>query len=339
MYAYPTTINCMVRTPAHKMDKPALGRRLVARRAELGLSLARVEALTNGVVYDQLLFRLENGKFKPENLKVSQRLALAEVLQWTPEQLDEALEIAELSGSLSDTPEGISGEFRATRPTPGDRLRKLREERGLERDYVADHSEGAITARRLANLEDKPGTWERVRTEETHALAFVYEMKLSDFLEAVNGTKFPSKPNIYTDEAVLAYPNLSHGVRYVPVYNMAGMGNGGDDGDIIGYADIPEEWKGDHVGYKVFGESMSPEIRDGAIVIVKKQDRAAPGNDIICWTPDDGMLCKHLEKIEDGYHVLKSVNLEFKPIWAKVIKIYGIIVQSRNPHRVVNGNY
>lgn len=43
-------------------EKPLLGRKIAARRVELGLSLAAVEDATDGVVYAQLLYRLENGR-------------------------------------------------------------------------------------------------------------------------------------------------------------------------------------------------------------------------------------------------------------------------------------
>lgn len=89
MYSYPSTINYVaakVRKP-----KPEHGLKLIARRDELGLSLVDVERETNGVIYDQLLWRIENGKKKPETLKMLQRNTLAEVLKWETRELDDAL--------------------------------------------------------------------------------------------------------------------------------------------------------------------------------------------------------------------------------------------------------
>ena len=317
--------------------KPEYGQRLEARRAVLRKSLDNIADETNGFLYKQLLYRLENGRKRPETLNMEQIAYLARALEWSPGQLASALNVV-LPAQLQDKPTwGESGP--TIRTTAGHRLRKLREEMGLERPLVADLLQGGVTARRLANLEDKEDVWERITETEVNGLAFVYQMSVPQFLEAVNGTRFPTIPNIFNDEAIIEKSNLNHGIKLIPEYNMAGMGEGGDDGDILGYVDIPEGWNGDHVAYRVFGDSMSPEIRDGATVIVKLQSAVAPGNDIICWTPDNGMLCKHLDRIEEGLHVLTSVNREYKPIWAKFIKIYGVIVQSRNPHRVINGKH
>lgn len=66
-----------------RREKPIWGRKLAARRAELSLSLGDVEELTDGVVYSQLLYRLENGRMKPENVKAPQLAELLRVLEWT----------------------------------------------------------------------------------------------------------------------------------------------------------------------------------------------------------------------------------------------------------------
>lgn len=67
-----------------KQQKPLWGRRVAARRAELGKSLTDIDNETNGVVYQALLYRLENGKKDPSSLKVNQIEALLLALDWTP---------------------------------------------------------------------------------------------------------------------------------------------------------------------------------------------------------------------------------------------------------------
>ncbi len=48
---------------------------------------------------------------------------------------------------------------------------------------------------------------------------------------------------------------------------------------------------------------------------------------------------KHLERVEDGYYVLTSINPGYKPIWTKEIRIYEIVVEIRQRRKVINGNH
>lgn len=92
MYAYPININSVARRKSDKLGaKPAFARTLIQRRDELGLSMIDVERETNGVIYDQLMWRLENGRKPPNSLKVSQRSELARILQWSRDHLDAVL--------------------------------------------------------------------------------------------------------------------------------------------------------------------------------------------------------------------------------------------------------
>lgn len=241
MYTYPISINYMARVKAALMDKPDHGRKLVTRRAELGLSLADIERETNGVVYDQLLWRIENGKKKPESLKMSQRSALAEVLRWETRQLDDALSLR--------------------------------------------------------------------------------------------------KPNIFTDEVSLESADINKGRRRIPVIDLLSAGPGGDGGNVVSHVDLGPEYIGPHSAYRVSGDSMVPDIVDRGTVIVRCQEYSSPKNTIVCWTPEDGMLCKYLDRVEDGQYVLTSTNPMYKPIWAREIHIYGIVVEARKPFAVINGNH
>jgi len=84
---------------------------------------------------------------------------------------------------------------------------------------------------------------------------------------------------------------------------------------------------------------MVPDIVDRGTVIIKCQEYASPKNTIVCWTPDDGMLCKYLDRVEDGHYVLTSTNPMYRPIWTQEIHIYGIVVEARKPFTVINGNH
>ena len=109
---------------------------------------------------------------------------------------------------------------------------------------------------------------------------------------------------------------------------------------MIEVIDIPDTWRGEHVAYEVSGDSMAPDIEDGDRVVVKLQDYASPGNEIVCFVPDHGMLVKFLDRTAPaGEYVLTSYNPEYRPIWTNEITIYGVVVEVRKRRKVVNGNH
>ncbi len=85
------------------------------------------------------------------------------------------------------------------------------------------------------------------------------------------------------------------------------------------------------------GESMSPRVEDGDTVLVRLQDYAPPKNTVVCWIPEEGMVCKYLAGTENGYYVLTSINPSYSPILTREIRIYGIVVEVRQRIKVVNG--
>lgn len=222
---------------------------------------------------------------------------------------------------------------------PGDKLKKIRKELGISRREAARRSEKAVSGTHIGNLEDIPGTWQKASQEVITGLARAYNRSVTQLLTEVNGTPYPDKPNIFTDEVHLER-DLAHGSSMIPEYDMLSAGPGGRGGEIIGYVEYTPKAPGEHVAYRISGDSMSPRIRDGDTVVIKVRSYSSPGNMIVCWTPDDGMVCKYLKEImPDGTHVLTSHNSEYPPIWASEIRIYGLVVQIRENVAIINGNH
>lgn len=158
-------------------------------------------------------------------------------------------------------------------------------------------------------------------------------------LNRETGLSIPISPS-ELDEAELVNPDLSGGTRTIPVVDLLSAGPGSDGGAVIEVIDIPEAWKGPHAAYRISGDSMSPDIEDGDRVVIKLQDYASPGNEIVCYVPDHGMLVKYLERISPaGEYVLTSYNPEYRPIWTSEITIYGVVVEVRKRRKVINGNH
>lgn len=229
--------------------------------------------------------------------------------------------------------------FEMSQDMPGERLKQIREELNLSLRGAAKLSEGGITHAHISHIETDPAAWSKVSYEKLRALARAYNLPLEKFLSRVNGTPYPTKPNIYTDEVTLETPDINQGRQRIPVIDLLSAGPGGDGGTIVSEIDLPPEFVGPHAAYRITGESMYPEIFDRGTVVIRCQEYSSPKNIIVCWTPSEGMLCKTLDRIEDGYFVLTSINPAFKPIWTREIHIYGIVVEVRNPRTIINGNH
>lgn len=75
-------------------------------------------------------------------------------------------------------------------------------------------------------------------------------------------------------------------------------------------------------------------------MIVRVQDYASAGNEVVCYSPDHGMLVKLLSRIEsDGTFVLTSYNEAFDPIWTQDLTIMGVVREVRIPRNILNGNH
>ena len=113
--------------------------------------------------------------------------------------------------------------------------------------------------------------------------------------------------------------------------------------EAIEYVDC-EEWEeisevlsrqGRFFGLKVKGDSMSPRIQEGDILIVKSDPDAESGDVVIAKVNGEDACCKKLIKIPDGI-ILQSFNPSYEPmmfnmedIENKPLKIIGKVVENR----------
>lgn len=108
----------------------------------------------------------------------------------------------------------------------------------------------------------------------------------------------------------------------------------------IGYEEISNEMKktGEFFGLRIHGDSMSPRISDGDIVIVRQQDDAESGDIVIVLINGDSATCKKLMKYTDGISLL-SFNPAYEPmtftnkeIEDKPVRIIGKVVENRQKY-------
>ena len=123
----------------------------------------------------------------------------------------------------------------------------------------------------------------------------------------------------------------------IPVYGRVAAGQPIHvEQNIIGWEDIPKDWKGEYVGLKIKGDSMSPRIHDGDTIIVRKQPDAESGNVVVAIINGEDATCKKLIKHPDGI-TLHSFNPLYEPMYfskkdAEIIPvvIWGRVVENRS---------
>lgn len=85
--------------------------------------------------------------------------------------------------------------------------------------------------------------------------------------------------------------------------------------DIIDYEEIDEDLarRGEFFGLRIKGNSMSPRIQNGDVVIVRVQPDADSGDIVIAKVNGDDACCKKLLKHNDGITLL-SFNQDYEPL-------------------------
>ncbi|RKJ18383.1 helix-turn-helix domain-containing protein [bacterium D16-50] len=107
--------------------------------------------------------------------------------------------------------------------------------------------------------------------------------------------------------------------------------------NIIDTEEITEELArtGDFFGLQIHGDSMIPNICDGDVVIVRRQDDAESGEIVIATVNGTDATCKRLRKYKGGIELISN-NPSFAPmdftnqeIIEKPVKIIGKVVELR----------
>lgn len=110
--------------------------------------------------------------------------------------------------------------------------------------------------------------------------------------------------------------------------------------DIIDYEEISEELAhtGEFFALKIKGDSMSPRICDGDVVIVRKQNDAESGDIVIAMVNGDNATCKRLAKYATGIRLI-PLNQAYEPLFYsneeienKPVRIIGRVVENRQKY-------
>ena len=87
--------------------------------------------------------------------------------------------------------------------------------------------------------------------------------------------------------------------------------------EMIGFINIDEDMilEGEHFGLIIRGDSMEPRMRNGDIVVVRKQDDADSEDIVVVLVNSDDAVCKRLKKYPDGSIALMSINPAYEPMF------------------------
>lgn len=109
--------------------------------------------------------------------------------------------------------------------------------------------------------------------------------------------------------------------------------------DIIDYEDLsPEEANDSHeyFGLKIRGRSMMPEYLDGDTIIVRRQETARTGEDVVVMVNGDDATFKRLQRTSDGITLIPLNAAEFSPVFytnsqieALPVRVLGVCVELR----------
>ena len=87
--------------------------------------------------------------------------------------------------------------------------------------------------------------------------------------------------------------------------------------DILDYEELdPQQFNPnyEYFGLKIKGESMTPRIQDGDVVIVRRQPTVENGNIAIVCVNGDEATCKQIKITEDGISLI-SFNPSYPPMF------------------------
>lgn len=251
-----------------------IGERIKQRRIELGLSVDEVaEKLGKNRA---TVYRYESNEI--ENLPVGTLEPLAKILETTPAQL------------MGWEDEEQDENYRRIFARNLNRFLEINEKNQADIATLLNVSQAAVS------------NWckgiKMPRMDKVQALADYFGINKSDLLE--------DKPEPHEKPRGVKIPVLGDVAAGIPIEAIE---------DIIDYEEIDEDLarRGEFFGLRIKGNSMSPRIQNGDVVIVRVQPDAESGDIVIAKVNGDDACCKKLLKHADGITLL-SFNQDYEPL-------------------------
>lgn len=198
----------------------------------------------------------------------------------------------------------------------GDRIKKRREELGLSQDELAKRmgykSRSSINKIEL-NLSDVP------------------QKKIIDFAKALDTTIGYLMDDYTSKSKGIKIPVLGRVIAGIPIEAIE---------QIIDYEEINESLAktGEFFALQIKGDSMEPEMREGDIAIIRKQEIAETGDIAIILVNGYDATVKKVRILDDGI-MLIPFNAKYTP-WAYTaeeceslpVRIIGKVIECRRKY-------
>lgn len=166
------------------------------------------------------------------------------------------------------------------------------------------------------------------RMSKVDAMCELFHCKRSDFLTDDTFLSTNTVPIDSTRQKGVRIPVLGRVAAGIPINAVE---------EILDWEEIPEDMarQGEFFGLSIRGDSMSPRIMNGDVVIVRRQDDADTGDIVIAIVNGDDGCCKKLKKHPDGITLI-SLNPAYSPmVFTKTeiddvpVRIIGKVVELR----------
>ena len=198
----------------------------------------------------------------------------------------------------------------------GDKIKKRREELGISQEELAKRmgykSRSSINKIEL-NLSDVP------------------QKKIIDFAKALDTTISYLMDEHTSKNKGVNIPVLGRVIAGIPIEAVE---------EIIDYEEITESLAktGEFFALQIKGDSMEPEMREGDIAIVRKQETAETGDIAIVLVNGDDATVKKVRILDEGI-MLIPFNAEYTP-WAYTaeeceslpVRIIGKVIECRRKY-------
>lgn len=180
----------------------------------------------------------------------------------------------------------------------GQKIKKLRNEKGWTQEYVAEQLNISIPA--LSRYES--GTYEPKSLSIVSDFAKLYNVS-SDYLLGLE-VEYDEKDSSPSSAVVLVYGTIPAGI---PIECIE---------EIIDTEEIPASMlKGgkQYFGLRIKGNSMSPTYLDGDTLILEKVEDCENGQDAVVMINGNDGTFKRVFKNENGI-ILQPLNPEYQPL-------------------------
>ena len=157
------------------------------------------------------------------------------------------------------------------------------------------------------------------RIDKIQKMADFFHIEKSDLVEPRNSNKRSASYRI---------PVLGRVAAGVPLEMVE---------DVIDWEEISESTAniGNIFALKIKGDSMSPRIIDGDVVIIRQQNDAESGDIVIATVNGDDATCKRIRKYKEGIELI-PLNTAYSPIYysndeiiGKPVTIIGKVIELR----------